>query len=263
MSNIISDIWNSVTNWFSGAYSSTSDSDYKPNYGPADGYGLIPDGSEREYQEFLNQQRSEGFVIRSDRNSPVVTIENNTQNDTTLRFVSLDYQNMSRTITGNSDKDMIYGGRGADTLQGAGNSDKISGKSGNDFIDGGAGSDRMWGGDGADRFIMSSGDFACGGDGADRFVIRGGGVNLRNFTEEDSIDVLTTAKVVDVEWSYDPDGKWGSPIVLNSVDFVKVRTAEGLIINVDADIEMNNWFKTESAAEKFAMAAALDAMNFC
>jgi VCBS repeat-containing protein len=68
--------------------------------------------------------------------------------------------NGSRTTTGTTGPDLLFGQNGNDVLNGSGSNDLLCGGRGNDTLNGNAGNDTMGGGQGADRF--------SGGPGTDR-----------------------------------------------------------------------------------------------
>jgi len=86
---------------------------------------------------------------------------------------------LDNTISGNSDRDFLYGGHGNDTLSGMGETDALFGGTGNDTLNGGAGDDGLDGEDGNDTLN--------GGQGVDWLYGRGGHDTLNGGADGDAL----------------------------------------------------------------------------
>ncbi len=120
-------------------------------------------------------------------------------------------------ITGDNNKNVLFGLSGDDSISGLGKADILIGNEGNDTLDGGAGADFLDGGIGADVLIGGAGrdtlvggagsDVLTGGAGADTFVFASGSgsdritdlagadrIDLRSLPGVDNIDDLSFAR---------------------------------------------------------------------
>ena len=99
---------------------------------------------------------------------------------------------LDNTITGNGDRDFLYGGHGDDTLNGMDDTDALFGGTGNDVLNGGDGDDGLDGEGGNDTLNGGSGvDWLYGKDGDD--VLNGGSEGDALFGGNDN-DILNAGE---------------------------------------------------------------------
>lgn len=106
-------------------------------------------------------------------------------------------------LDGERGDDLIYGDDGDDIIKGGNGDDKICGKKGDDtllggkgldVLKGGRGQDVLWGGKDADCLgadVDCNADTLIGGSGADFFVLSNGNVDIKDFSENDILIVVS------------------------------------------------------------------------
>ena len=105
----------------------------------------------------------------------------------------------SRDLDGGTGDDKILGASFNDNIVGGKGDDKLRGKKGSDFLHGGIGSDTLLGGRGDDK-LLGGGNKVCdwndmkcqadvlvGGKGADAFILGKGNIDIKDYSEVDSL----------------------------------------------------------------------------
>ncbi|WP_435236395.1 calcium-binding protein [Psychromonas sp. PT13] len=150
-------------------------------------------------------------------------------------LTSQDLLDLSKTIYGTADDDVMAGTAGDDILIAEAGNDTLNGEAGNDELHGGDGDDYLNGGDGADILIGGAGnDKLIGGQGNDAYQFSRGDAQetINNFSNiADETDQLILSEGIDKE------------------DIWLTRNDDDLVIDFsgsDDQITVDDWFVDEA-----------------